>query len=167
MDKLLSELGINWKLLFTQAVNFSVLLTVLTFVVYRPLMKLMEDRRKRIEFGLRGADEAEQKLAEIENLKETALAEAEKSGIELVRKAEKSAQKKEKELVTLASQKAEGIIKEANLVAESQKQKGLTELSKEAVNIIRDALIKTVELEPKEIDNRLINKALESTRAEK
>lgn len=160
MENLLSQLGINWKLLFVQAVNFSVLLIVLTVFVYKHLIKLMEERRKKIEFGLKGADEAEKRLNEIETIKGEKLAEADKKGLEMIKKAEKSASKRLEDIVGAANQKAESIIKEAKLSAENEKNKGMEKLTKEASKLIKDALIKTVELEPEKVDEKLINQAL-------
>ena len=51
MQQLLSQLGINWELLVSQAVNFALLLIVLRLFVYKPLLKLLHDRRARIQDG--------------------------------------------------------------------------------------------------------------------
>ena len=59
MQQLLDNLGINWELLLSQAVNFALLLIVLRIFVYKPVLKLLRDRRERIEGGLIKADEAE------------------------------------------------------------------------------------------------------------
>ena len=66
MGVLLEQLGINWKLLVSQGVNFFILLTVLALLVYRPLLKTMEERKKKIELGLRGAEEVESRLKAID-----------------------------------------------------------------------------------------------------
>ena len=51
-NQLLSQLGIDWKLFLSQAVNFFILLLVLTFFVYKPLIKIVKERNKRIKEGL-------------------------------------------------------------------------------------------------------------------
>jgi len=58
MSALFTQLGINWKLLLAQGINFGLLLVVLAKFVYRPLLKLMKEQREKIEFGLKGAEEA-------------------------------------------------------------------------------------------------------------
>ena len=59
MSELFSQLGIDWKLLLAQGVNFVILLVVLTKFVYKPLMKMVEARRQKIELGIRGGEMAE------------------------------------------------------------------------------------------------------------
>ena len=49
---LLGKLGIDWKLFLSQAFNFFVLLGVLTFFVYKPLMTVIKERNKKIKTGL-------------------------------------------------------------------------------------------------------------------
>ena len=59
MAELLSQLGIDGKLLLSQGVNFGIVLAVLTYFIYKPLVKILNERKTKIEFGLKGAAEAE------------------------------------------------------------------------------------------------------------
>lgn len=161
MSELIYQLGIDWKLLLAQGLNFFILLTVLTIFVYKPLLKLLEDRRKKIEFGLLGAKEAERRLNEIEELKSEKMAVADREAIQIIGGAEKSAKKKFEEIVKSAEVKAETVLKDAALLAENKKQEELEKLKGEANLIIKEALIKTVELDPKNIDEKLISRATE------
>ena len=52
-NELLFQLGINWKLFLSQAVNFFILLGVLTFFVYKPLIKVIKERNQKISEGLK------------------------------------------------------------------------------------------------------------------
>ena len=45
MQQLFAAFGINWKLLLIQGINFSVLLAILSYFLYRPLMKVIDERR--------------------------------------------------------------------------------------------------------------------------
>jgi len=76
MGELFHTLGINIKSLGFQILNFAILVIVLRFTAYKPLLKLMKARRERIEFGLKGAEEADKRLAEIDQVKEQKLKEA-------------------------------------------------------------------------------------------
>ncbi len=69
MQQLVQQLGIDWRLLLSQAVNFALLLIVLRLYVYKPLLKIMHDRKLRIEEGLTKADEADRRLAETEEMR--------------------------------------------------------------------------------------------------
>lgn len=72
----LANLGIDWKLLIAQIVNFIVLLLVLKRFAYQPMLKLLDDRTTKIEKGLKDAEEAGVRLRAIESKEEKVLAEA-------------------------------------------------------------------------------------------
>ena len=165
MGELFYQLGVNWRLLFSQGVNFLILLAVLTFVVYKPLLKLMEERKRRIESGLRGAEEAESKLSEIEKLKSVAIAEAEAEALQIISSSEKTAGLRSREILQEAGKRAEEALKEAVEVAEKKKAEELENLKKESAGLIREAIARTVELDPRVVDEKLIGKALEKLSA--
>ena len=77
-NQLLSQLGIDWKLFLSQAVNFFILLVVLTFFVYKPLIKIIKQRNQKIKEGLDKAEEADVRLKEIDNIGKEKIKEAEK-----------------------------------------------------------------------------------------
>ncbi len=58
MADLLHKLGVDWRLLIAQIVNFAILFFVLRKVLYRPVLKILEERRVRIAKGLADADAA-------------------------------------------------------------------------------------------------------------
>ena len=159
MQELVSQLGLDWKLLLSQGVNFLILLTVLTFLVYKPLSRLMEERRKKIEFGLAGAEEAEKRLKEIDKVKEEKLAQADKNALKVIGEAEKRGQKRFDEILKNAESKADEVMVEAIRVAEHKKQEELSRLTEKAGALIKEAIIKTVELDPKHVDEKLISQA--------
>ena len=60
--EVLAKLGIDWKLLIAQAVNFLVLLWILRRYAYGPILRVLEARTARIEQGLKDAQASELKL---------------------------------------------------------------------------------------------------------
>jgi F-type H+-transporting ATPase subunit b len=163
---LFAQLGIDWRLLLAQGVNFFVLLAVLTAFVYRPLLKLLDERRRRIEFGLRGAEEAEHKLAEIEATRTKRLADADQKAALLIGSAEEEAIARGRELVSLAKIKAEAALAEAAKVAEHRSAEELERVRNSAGDLIREAIAKAVEVAPDAIDARLVARATSALRPE-
>ncbi len=50
---MLEQLGINWQGLIGQIINFAILLGLLYFIGYKPIMKMFDERSRRIkEAGL-------------------------------------------------------------------------------------------------------------------
>ncbi|OHA09393.1 MAG: hypothetical protein A3B37_02415 [Candidatus Sungbacteria bacterium RIFCSPLOWO2_01_FULL_59_16] len=164
MADLFHQLGIDWRLLLAQGVNFFVVLAVLTALVYRPLLRLLAERRARIEFGLKGAAEAERRLKEIDMERTARIAAADREAVAIVGEAEQTARHRVEAIVDDANQKSEDILKNAASTAEHQRLQALDALAGEAHELIRAAIGKTVELDPKTIDEKLIHDALTAVR---
>lgn len=110
----MEALGIDVRLLIAQVVNLSVLLVVLRKVIYKPLIKLLDDRKLKIEEALENSKKIENRLAEID-LKEK----------EIFKEAQKKAQKETSDLIELAHEEKRRIIEEAKILAEKETQKGI------------------------------------------
>lgn len=55
MDSIISTFHIDWKIIIAQAVNFSIVFTVLYIYALKPLGKLMAERGEKIETGINNA----------------------------------------------------------------------------------------------------------------
>jgi len=159
-NELLFQLGINWKLFLSQAFNFFILLVVLTFFVYKPLIKVIKERSAKIKEGLDKAEEAGVRLKEIDNIGKEKIKQAEQKGIEIIKETEEKAKVLEKE----NQEKSEKKQKEINeLLRQSylkQQEEAKSKVLAEAGELVKKALIRTVELKPDAIDDSLIKKAV-------
>lgn len=63
--EILNQFGVKPLLLAAQVVNFLILLFILKRFLYKPILKVLEQRKKRIEEGLKNAEEIEKKLLAI------------------------------------------------------------------------------------------------------
>ena len=167
MSELFSQLGIDFRLLLSQGANFFIVLILLTIFVYKPLLKILNERKAKIEFGLRGAKEAEERLAGIEELKRKKIIEAEKKALEIVRIAEADAGARGEKIIVEAEGRAEDVLKKASLIEEQRRIESLSNLYKEAKNLMRDALAKAVAARPESIDDILVSEATEALKKEK
>lgn len=62
----IADLGINLPVLIAQIVNFTIVLVILWLVAWKPLMKVLDERRERIAESLSAADAAKASVAESE-----------------------------------------------------------------------------------------------------
>src|SRR5947209_9537294 len=62
----ITALGFNLPALVAQLINFTLLLIVFRVLVYRPLLNMLDQRKKRIEEGLEASDEAKRRLSQTE-----------------------------------------------------------------------------------------------------
>ena len=100
----LAQLGIDWKLLLAQVVNFGILLFILKRYAYQPMLQLMDERAARIEKGLKDAEAAEQKLRSVEVEEKAILAGARQQAKELLVETDKAA--KERDALKLSETEA-------------------------------------------------------------
>jgi F-type H+-transporting ATPase subunit b len=64
--EIFAKLGIDWRLLIAQLVNFAVLFAALTFLLYKPLIGVLEKRQKKIADSLKDAERIGQELKSAE-----------------------------------------------------------------------------------------------------
>src|SRR5205823_14502992 len=58
--------GWNWKLFLSQVISFCIVAYLLQRLAYRPILALLEERRRKIEEGQTNAEKIQKELAEAE-----------------------------------------------------------------------------------------------------
>lgn len=165
-NELLEQLGINGSLFLSQAVNFFILLAVLTFFVYKPLMKVVKERTKKIQEGLDKAKEADIRLKEIDNIAKDKIGQAEQQSVNIIKSTEEKARLLDQNLTKKAEEHQEQLLEQIKKnTARSQEEANKVVLDK-AAELVKKAIIKTVELSPDKIDDELINKAISQIKNE-
>lgn len=87
-----NQFGIQWTLLLAQAVNFLILLYILKRFLYKPVLKMLEERRNKIAQSLKDADEIEKQLAKTEEDRLKTLEKALDEGKGIINEAKESAE---------------------------------------------------------------------------
>ncbi len=131
MQELFAAFGINWKLLLVQAFNFGLLLAVLWYFLYEPVLKLIDDRRKKIAEGVQNAEAAARRLAEAKAEGEGIIGGASREAEGIVASARSRAEDKAEEIVKEAESRASSLLKDAALRAEEAKRQALKESERE------------------------------------
>ena len=161
MNEFLNQFGIDWKLFLSQLVNFFLILAVLRFFVYNPVLKIIKERNKRIKEGLDKAQEADVRLQEIDHIGKEKIREAETKSMDIIHNTEKRAKILEQDLHKKIEENQ--IKMEKELQQNFQKQQEQTEglVLKNAIELVKKVVAKTVELNPESIDDSLIKKAVD------
>jgi F-type H+-transporting ATPase subunit b len=165
MSQLFSQLGIDWRLLLSQAVNFLLLLVILRIFVYKPLLKLLHDRRAKIEEGLMKAKMADERLHEVDEIGKGKIKEAEATAVGILKKTEVDAKTLEAKLLAEANRKEAEAVKNTEAILRAKEEESRRAMEKEAMVLVRQAIVKTVELSPSAIDDALISRAVKEARA--
>lgn len=161
MNELVEGLGLDWKILLAQIVNFTILLLVLWKFAYKPLKKMLNDRTTKIEQSLKNAEQIEQNLKTSEAKRDEVLAHARREAQTLLDKAHTDAKALKEEMTTRAKAEVEKIVGQAH----SDIARAKDTMIREAKAEIGDLVIMTSEkvlsekLDAKH-DQALIEKAL-------
>jgi F-type H+-transporting ATPase subunit b len=135
MGALLDAFGIQPQLLLAQAVNFAVLFGALSYLLYKPVLKTLEERRAVVAKGVEDAHAAEVALAsageKVDHLVHSAETEAE--GI--VGRARTEAGVEKAKLVKDAEARAAAIAADAEARAQETAAKTLRESEKEIARL--------------------------------
>ncbi len=167
MSELAGQLGINWKLLVSQGVNFFVLLVALTFLVWRPLLRIMRERKDKIEGGLHDAVSAKQKLGEIDEVMRERALEADRQAFSIIRGAEQKAEVRATDIVHKADLRAEELRRAALDVIASREREEFEKFANSARSLVRSAIAKAIDEEPAKVDDKLIGEAVAYIRKQK
>lgn len=127
MQEIAEVFGINWKLLLVQAFNFGILLLALWYFLYRPVILLLEKRRKVIEKGVADAEKSEKRLEEIEGERDNIISKATSDGGQIISDSKVRATEKVTEIVSDANVRAESILTDASARAQEVKKRVLRE----------------------------------------
>lgn len=158
--ELIEKLGIDWKLLIAQIVNFSILLFLLAKFVYRPVVQMMEKRAKTIEKGVADARASGEKLARIEKLHDERMAQAEREIGTMFEKARADAEGLKKEIIGVAHAQSQDLLKRAELQLKEEKKAMMEELRSEVVSIVISATGRILEREFSSADQKRLMDAL-------
>ena len=131
MGALFSAFGVDWQLLLIQLVNFALLLAALTYFLYKPVLRIIDERREKVAEGVRLAQQADKKLEDAKKQGDGMVADAAKEAESLVASARMRATELTAETTKAAEAKATGILKEAQAKGEEQRRLALQESSKE------------------------------------
>jgi F-type H+-transporting ATPase subunit b len=162
MSELLHKLGVDWKLLMAQGLNFLALLAILRFTVYKPVLRLLDARRGKIEKGLRDAASAATHLAEVEVIGKGKMAEAERSAVAVLAEAERGAKERETIIMDAARKKETEMLRVAGEVAKRKEAEAMDEVLGAAVGLVRRAVGKVAEKSPDLVDESLVREAVRS-----
>ncbi len=148
----LEGLGINPIFLLSQIVNFLILFAGLYFLLWKPILKMLDQRKERIQQGLedaeRAREERERAQAEFDKRVEEATQERER----IIARAREEAQEERKAILAEAEQEAERRLIGAREEAQSERGRILEELRGQVALLAIAAA------------NRLIGQALDEER---
>lgn len=159
--ELLTKLGINWQLLIAQIVNFAIVVGVLTYFVYKPLLNLLDARRERIRKSMEDAERIENQAKEMEEMRQQHLKKLDAEAGVLFEQARKQAEVIQKELIASAKKEAEHMIEGASKRIEEERRQMLEEVLQTVHRVVLKMTEKILEREFGPEDQKRIAESLQ------
>ncbi|MFZ1720533.1 MAG: F0F1 ATP synthase subunit B [Candidatus Moraniibacteriota bacterium] len=132
----LSNIGVDWKLLLAQVVNFGILLFILKRYAYQPMLKMMDERTAKIEKGLLDAEAAQVKLREMEEKERAVLAEARAEAKKILTETEESAKKRDALKVAETEERVKKLLADAEVKISDDRAKMLADAKGELAETV-------------------------------
>jgi F-type H+-transporting ATPase subunit b len=132
----LASLGIDWKLLLAQLFNVGVVVFIMWRWVYRPLLKVMDDRTKKIEQGLKDAEESAKLKSSAKDEGDRAILDARLKAKSIVEEATAAAAAQKDEAVKKAKTEVEKIVADGRDRLAEEKNRMLDEARKDILGLV-------------------------------
>ena len=162
----LADLGISLPTLVAQIVNVVVLLGLLYLVAYKPIMRMLDERSRRIKESMEQTDAIKEQAARAEEEVKKQLEAAGKEGQKKIAQAVKIGEEVKQKAQQEARQEAEALITRARTEIQRERDEAIDELRKEVADLTILAAGKVIERSlDKKAHRELIEKVMEESTA--
>lgn len=133
---LIQALGIDGRILLAQFLNFAVLVFVLWRFAYKPVFKILEERRLKIEKGLDDADTAAKSLLLTEEENKQLLIKARQEASVIIENAQKQADLRQQAVVGKAEEEIQAITEKERAKISAEKEAIMSQLKNEVSALV-------------------------------
>ncbi|MBM3282785.1 F0F1 ATP synthase subunit B [Candidatus Gottesmanbacteria bacterium] len=131
----MEQLGIKADQLLSQIINFTIMMWLLGKFLYKPILKMLEERKKKIEEGLKYSEQAKTELEKIDKKRQEIINSANNEVKKIIEEGKKAGKETEAEIIKRAYKEAENIIKKGRQELELEGLETEKELKKQTVEI--------------------------------
>ena len=154
----MEALGINLPGLITQILSFLILLFVLSKLLYKPVIKMLDERAERIKESLSAAEKAKENAASSAEKIEKELISARQEGQKIIDQAKKLSEEFKDKEKSKALEEIESLIEKSRSDLEKETRVAINELRKNFSTLVLEVAEKVVD---KEIDENTHTKLIE------
>ncbi len=138
LSSITEKFGVQWPLLIAQVINFCLVIAILHFFAFKPILKTLDARQKKIADGLQYTEEMKLQLMETEKKKHETLKQAVTEAKGIVGEAQKTSSElleKEKQAAILQS---EAILAKATEAIHLERDQMLLEARSDIAGLVID-----------------------------
>jgi len=160
----MGALGINLPLLVAFIINFVILFGLLGLVLYKPVMKMLDERSRKIKESMEQAEATKAEYAHAEEEVKKLINKAREDGQALIGQASQMGEKIKEEAKEGARKEAQAIVDRTRAELEEERDRIIDGLRREFVDISISAAEKVIkETLDKERHRKLIEETLEES----
>jgi len=160
----LANLGINLPTLLAQIINFIILFGLLYLVAYKPLMRMLDARSKKIKESMEQTEYIKQQAAHAEEEVKKQLEAAGKEGQEVIARAVRTGEEVRQQTQQEARQEAETLIIRARMEIQQERDEAIDDLRKQFADLTILAAGRIIDRSlDKEAHRQLIENVLEES----
>lgn len=135
-------LGIDFRSLIFQLVNFSILIFILGKLLYRPIVRMLDSRREAIKKSMEDTEKIKRELSEIKGRQEELLSQARHEAQKLLLTESQRAKKEYEETVSKAATTVAEMLESGEKRLLRQKDDFKEGLEREVAQMVRESLHK-------------------------
>jgi F-type H+-transporting ATPase subunit b len=136
MEEITRTFGVNWPHLVAQMISFGIVCVLLQVFAYKPILRILEVRRRQIAAGLANAEKIRYELAGIEAERRSILASAGARGDQLIEEARVAAARAGRAEIAKATADAEQILARARAAADRDRARMLADLKRHVGRLV-------------------------------
>jgi len=136
IEQIARSFGVTWPHLIAQIISFCIVCALLHRFAYRPVLGMLEERRRLIAEGLANAENIKAELARTEAQRQELMAQVNAQAIRLIEEARTAAARVQQQETQKAIAAAEQIMLKAREATEREHDRMLAELKREVGRLI-------------------------------
>ncbi|MGA7392719.1 MAG: F0F1 ATP synthase subunit B [Terrimicrobiaceae bacterium] len=144
ITEIFTNFGITWPKFIAQVILFLIVYWVLNKYAFGPVLKMLEERRRKIEEGQHNAERIKKQLAEAELRYQEVLRKANEDATKLLEQTRASGDAITQKQLQQAIKDAEGIVAKAQDTIVQERNKMVAEVKKEMVDLVVKTTAKVV-----------------------
>ena len=136
IEQIARTFGVDWSHLIAQMISFAIVCLLLYRFAYRPILKILAERRQLIAQGLANSEQIKAELARTEAQREEVMAQANAQATQYIEEARSVAARLQEQETQKAIAAAEQIVVNAHLAAAQDHARMLAELKREVGRLV-------------------------------
>jgi len=159
--ELLSTLAINWQQIVAQLINFGILIAVLSYFVYRPVLRLLDERKAKVKKSMDDAAHLEKQRHELDQFRADQMKKMDQEAGVFLEKAKQQAEEARVRMIADAQKEADQLLEKSKKQLSEERSKIAAEVEASLAQMVVSLSEKVLERQFSREDQQRILKSLE------